>query len=777
MTDGADLPANRTSNPSISALPRTSEPPPASAASAPNPLFINRELSWLEFNQRVLDEAADGSVPLLERLKFLAIVSSNLDEFFMIRVAGLKQQLAGEFDEPRADGLTATEQLAAISYRTHQMVFDQYQLFREQVRPKLEAAGLAIVAPESWTSDEEQALRDHFLREVFPVLTPLAIDPGHPFPRIKNKSLYLAVTFAEGQYDAGSPAYAVVQVPTTSTRLVELRRQLGQRSYALLEDVIARQVGELFPGLRIASVSSFRVTRNWDLELDEEEAEDLLEAIQQELRRRDRGNAVRVEVSLSMDPGFLAVLREKLRVDRDDVYAVDGPINLGDLLAMAGSDAPAELRDPPAIPQVAPAFRDVDDPFAVIAERDVILQHPYDSFDSVVEFVSRAADDPKVLAIKQTLYRAGQNSPFVRALARAAEMGKQVTALVELKARFDEENNIQWARTLEESGVHVVYGLIGLKTHAKVCLVVRREASGLRRYVHLSTGNYNASTARLYTDVTFFTARPEFGEDANALFNLLTGYSAPARWKRLIAAPLGMHESILGLIRRETEHARAGRPARIIAKMNSLVDPDVIDALYGASQAGVNVDLIIRGICCLRAGMPGISDRIRVVSIVDRFLEHARITSFENGGSPEVYLASADWMPRNFQSRVEVMWPIEDRALASQIRDEILATMLSDNVKCRVMRPDGHYERRVALDGEPLVRSQQRFVELTREKTRQSRMTPAGSPFRLRAAASRVHAADTLHEAHAPHVASVHPEATSDRPEGRGASSGKKKRK
>jgi|LNFM01.1.fsa_nt_gb polyphosphate kinase len=733
MSDGAENASTRTSSPS---LLRTSDGA-SSSSSAPNPLFINRELSWLEFNQRVLEEAGDNNVPLIERLKFLAIVSSNLDEFFMIRVAGLKQQLAGELDEPAADGLTVVEQLASISQRVHRMVADQYQVFREQVRPKLEHAGLVIAAPDAWTPDELRSLNDHFLKEVFPVLTPLAIDPGHPFPRIKNKTLYLSVTFDEA-HDAATPSYAVLQVPTTSMRLVELRRNGVQKRYALLEDVIAKNVGELFPGLRVSSVSPFRVTRNWDLELDEEEAEDLLEAIQQELRRRDRGNAVRVEVAQGMNQGFLELVREKLKLERDDVYEVDGPIHLGDLLAMAGPDLAPDLRDPPATPQVAAPFRDVDDLFSVIAERDVVLQHPYDSFDSVVEFVSRAADDPKVLAIKQTLYRAGQNSPFVRALARAAEMGKQVTALVELKARFDEENNIQWARTLEESGVHVVYGLIGLKTHAKVCLVVRREATGLRRYVHLSTGNYNASTARLYTDVTFFTARPEFGEDANSLFNLLTGYSAPARWKRLIVAPLGLHESLLALIHREAEHARAGRPARIVAKMNSLVDPDVIDALYSASQMGVQVDLIIRGICCLRPGMPGVSDRIRVFSIVDRFLEHARITMFDNGGAPEVYLASADWMPRNFQRRVEVMWPIEDKSLAGLIRDEILATMLADNVKARLMRPDGYYERRPVAEGEPVIRSQQRFLELSRERAKASRMTAAsGSPFRLRAAASR----------------------------------------
>ncbi len=730
MLRGAMLP----SDPPSGVIPRAVSLPPANSA---NPLYINRELSWLEFNQRVLDEAGDGSVPLFERLKFLAIMSSNLDEFFMIRVAGLKQQLAGELDDPLADGLSVPEQIAAISVRTHRMVEDQYVLFREQIRPKLEAAGISIVPPESWTQDERNTLHGHFLREIFPVLTPLAIDPGHPFPRIKNKSLYLAVSFAGGQYQEGLPVYAVIQVPTTSPRLVEVRKSGGQKAFALLDDVIGSFAGELFPGMRITSVAPFRVTRNWDLEFDEEEAEDLLKAIQQELRRRDRGNAVRAEISPQIDAGFLEQLRTKLKLDPEDIYAVDGPIHLGDLLGLATHDAAAELRDPPAIPLVAPVFRDADDLFSVLAERDVILQHPYDSFDSVVEFVSRAADDPKVLAIKQTLYRAGQNSPFVRALARAAEAGKQVTALVELKARFDEENNIQWARTLEESGVHVVYGLIGLKTHAKVCLVVRREPSGIRRYVHLSTGNYNPSTARLYTDVSFFTARPELGEDANALFNLLTGYSAPAQWKRLIVAPLGLHETVLGLIKRETDHARANRPARIVAKMNSLVDPDVIEALYAASQAGVQIDLIVRGICCLRPGVPGVSDRIRVVAIVDRFLEHARIVSFDNGGVPEAYLASADWMPRNFQRRVEVMWPIEDKALATMVREEILAVTLQDNVKSRLMRPDGQYERRVVQENEAPLRSQQKFVELTRERTRASRMVPTGGSFRLRAAASR----------------------------------------
>ena len=713
----------------------------ATASIVPNPpappdprLYLNRELSWLEFNQRVLDEAGDTAVPLLERLKFLAIVSTNLDEFFMIRVAGVKQQLAGELDEPQADGLSPAEQLSAIANRTHRMVNDQYTLYREHIRPRLEASGVVIAPPSTWSPEIEQHLQEYFSREIYPVLTPLAIDPGHPFPRLRNKSLNLAVTF-EHQGERGL-AYAVVQVPTILPRLVPIDLN-KTRSFALLEDVIGRHAGELFPGLRVVAVSPFRVTRNWDLDLDEEEAQDLLVAIQQELRRRDRGNAVRMEAAHTMEPGILQLLRKELRLERDDVYSVNGPVHLGDLMALYTDDRP-DLRDPPFTPQIPAAFRDQDDMFSVIAERDVMLQHPSESFsDSVAEFVARAADDPKVLAIKQTLYRAGANSSFVRSLARAADNGKQVTALVELKARFDEENNIQWARALEESGVHVVYGLIGLKTHAKVCLVVRREATGLRRYVHLATGNYNSSTARLYTDVSLFTARKEIGEDATALFNLLTGYSAPAQWKRLIVAPLGLHETVLSLIHREAEHARAGRPARIVAKMNALVDPDVIDALYAASQAGVQIDLIVRGICCLRPGLPGVSEKIRVISVVDRFLEHSRIVTFENGGTPEVFLASADWMPRNFHRRVEVMWPIEDKALASYVRDEILAVSLADNQRARVMKPDGTYELRKPAEGELPLRSQVRFIEIARERARASRLSIPASPFRLLSIAER----------------------------------------
>jgi polyphosphate kinase len=697
----------------------------------PDPkLFLNRELSWLEFNQRVLDEAADPTVPLLERVKFLSIVSTNLDEFFMIRVAGLKQQLVGDLVEPTSDGMSPTEQLAAVAQRVHRMVRDQYALFREHVCPSLAQAGIVLGGSEAWASDLAKKAEEYFHREIYPVLTPLLIDPGHPFPHLKNKSLNLGVVF-ESDRDEGGIGAAVVQVPSISARFVDAGTENGRRTFLFLEDIIARHVGVLFPGVKIFSVSPFRVTRNWDLEIDEEEAEDLLVTIQQELRRRDRGSAVRLEAAASMDPRFLDMLRRVLRLEKDDIYTVDGPLHLGDLMAVHSVVDDRGLKDEPFTPQVVPPMRDVE-PFTVLTERDVLLQHPYESFESVVEFVARAAEDPKVLAIKITLYRAGTNPPFVRALARAAENGKQVTALVELKARFDEEANIQWARTLEEAGVHVVYGLIGLKTHAKVCLIVRRESGGLRRYVHLSTGNYNPSTAKVYTDVSLFSARIELGEDATALFNMLTGYCEPPTWKRFAVAPLNLRETVLGHIMREADHARAGRPARIVAKMNALVDAQVITALYAASQAGVRVDLIVRGICCLRPGLPGVSERIRVVSIVDRFLEHSRVASFDNGGNPEVYLASADWMPRNFDRRVEVMFPVEDKALATWLREEMLATMVADNVKARVMKPDGTYEKRPLAEGEPAMRSQQRFMDAARERARTGALSIPVSPFRIR---------------------------------------------
>jgi len=694
-------------------------------------LLLNRELSWLEFNQRVLDEAGDASVPLLERVKFLSIVATNLDEFFMIRVAGLKQQAAGgDIVDPSGDGLTPLEQLAQIAPRAHRMVRDLYAIWREQVSPALAAAAITIAAPDTWNADLSRRMEDYFAREIYPVLTPLVIDPGHPFPHLKNKSLNLAVSF-ESHRDESGEGFAVVQVPAITQRLVDVGGTVGARTFVLLEDIIARNVGQLFAGVKIRSVAPFRVTRNWDIEIDEEEAEDLLAAIQQELRKRERGNAVRLEVAASMDAHFLALLEEVLHLGPLDVYAVDGPLHLGDLMAIATlSDERRELHDEPFVSQAVPPLRDVDDPFALLADRDVLLQHPYESFESVVDFVQRAADDPKVLAIKMTLYRAGRDSPFVRALARAADNGKQVTALVELKARFDEEANIQWARALEESGVHVVYGVLGLKTHAKVCLVVRRDASGLRRYVHMATGNYNPGTARLYTDLSLFSARPELADDVTAFFNLLTGYCEPPQWKRLAVAPLGLRSFVLRLIAREAEHARAGRPARVVAKLNALVDPAVIAALYEASQAGVTIDLIVRGICCLRPGVPGVSERIRVVSIVDRFLEHARVVAVDNGGAREVYLSSADWMPRNFDRRVEVIFPVEAQPMARWILDDVLGVQLSDTAKASVLKPDGTYERRRPAEGEAPYRSQGRFIESARDRARQSMMP--GPQFRMR---------------------------------------------
>ncbi|MBI5516130.1 MAG: polyphosphate kinase 1 [Deltaproteobacteria bacterium] len=693
-------------------------------------LFLNRELSWLEFNQRVLDEASDPSVPLLERVKFLSIISTNLDEFFMIRVAGLKHQRGGEeLLEPTADGLSPGQQLEAICARAQRMVRDKYALFRDQVRPALVAAGIHLAPPSQWSPETTAWLEDYFVREIFPVLTPMVVDPGHPFPHLRNKSLNLAVTF-ESDREEGGIEMGVVQVPSISPRLVAVRCATQGKVYAFLEDLLARNMSRLFPGVKILGVSAFRVTRNWDLEIDEEEAEDLLVTIQQELRRRDRGSAVRLEVAAAMEDRMRELLCHVLRLEPSDVYAVDGPLHFGDLMAITGDNDRRELKDEPFTPQVVPPFRDAEDPFALIAERDVLLQHPYESYESVVDFVSRAAADPKVLAIKITLYRAGTNSPFVKALAHAAENGKQVTALVELKARFEEEANIVWARALEESGVHVVYGLLGLKTHAKVCLVVRREATGLRRYVHLGTGNYNPSTARVYTDLSYFSARADLGEDVSALFNLLTGYCEPEVWRVLSVAPINLRESLTRMIHRERDHARAGRPAGIIAKLNALVDREVIEALYSASQAGVKIDLIVRGICCLRPGVPGVSETIRVVSIVDRYLEHARVFAVENGGAREVYMSSADWMPRNLERRVEVLIPIAEPKMATWLRDEVLRTMLADTVKARVMRPDGSYERRAPVPGEAPVRSQQRFMDLARERARTSFLHAPLTPFR-----------------------------------------------
>ncbi len=688
-------------------------------------LFINRELSWLEFNARVLSEADNAEVPLYERLKFLAIYSSNLDEFFMVRVAGLQAQLSSEIHEVPPDGLTAVQQLTEISKRAHELTARQYEIWQTNVRPGLRQAGVAVVSPSELAEGALEKLDETFERDVFPVLTPIAIDPAHPFPHLRNKSINVGFIFE--QDNGPEPAFGLVQVPASLPRLMRVPVEGVRHAFVTLEDLIFRHAGRLFPHLPVVGRYSFRVTRNFDIELDEDEAEDLLLTIQAELRRRERGHAVRLEVNGDAPSDSIEWLCEELDLDPTrDVYRVDGPLMLDAMTRLTSRDERPELKDEPFSPQYVPPLRDSEDIFKTIREGDVLLHHPYESFEAVIDFLSQAVEDPNVLAIKQTLYRTGGESPLVRALQRAAELGKQVTALVELKARFDEESNIQWARTLERSGVNVMYGLLGFKTHAKVLLVVRKEANGLRRYVHLATGNYNQQTARLYEDLSLFTAREDLGEDATALFNLMTGYSAPESWNQLIIAPLGLHEAVLGLINREAEHARAGRPAKITAKMNSLVDADVIRALYRAARDGVQIELLVRGICCLRPCVPGVSQGIRVHAVIDRFLEHARIFHFANGGNDEVYCASADWMPRNFRRRVEAMFPILDEALKRRVIEEILGTMAADDVKGWVLGSDGRY-RRVERGPTP-IRSQGRFIELARDRARDV----AGLPLQTR---------------------------------------------
>jgi polyphosphate kinase len=681
-------------------------------------LFINRELSWLEFNARVLNEASDDKVPLYERLKFLAIFAHNLDEFFMVRVAGLQAQISGEVEEVPPDGLTPDQQLASISQRAHELIYEQYRIWNQGLRKELRSAGVALVSPDELSPKEQAALDLHFQRDIFPVLTPIAIDPVHPFPHVRNKSINVGVIF-EKRAHTTEPAFGLVQVPTMLPRMIRVPMEGTRRAFVALEDLIFRHTRMIFPQMRITGAYSFRVTRNFDIEIDDEDADDLLLTLQNELRRRERGHAVRIEVSGEAPSDSLQWLCRELDIDpHRDVYAVGGALFLGDMTELTANDDRRDLRDEPFTPQYVPPLRDADDFFATIQERDVLLHHPYESFEAVIDFLSQAAEDPRVLAIKQTLYRTGGESPLVKALQRAAELGKQVTALVELKARFDEESNIQWARALERSGVNVMYGLLGFKTHAKVMIVIRKERTGLRRYVHLATGNYNQQTARLYEDLSLFTAREDIGEDATAFFNMLTGYSAPLRWNRLIVSPLGLHESVLGLIAREAEHARNGRPAQIVAKMNSLVDADVIASLYAASQAGVEIDLLVRGICCLRPGIMGVSERIRVHTVIDRFLEHARIFHFKNGGQDEVFCSSADWMPRNFRRRVEVMFPILDEVLKKRVMEEILGTMRADTAKGWLLGSNAVYQR-IQVEGQA-ARSQARFMELARERARES---------------------------------------------------------
>jgi polyphosphate kinase len=706
---------------------RVSLPEHIPVGNKPDPLagtahYINRELSWLEFNARVLAEAKDPSIPLFERLKFLAIFASNLDEFFMVRVAGLQAQLNGQVGESSPDGLNAESQLRLISHRAQELCLEHSKVWIDLVEPALRQVGLGVFDFNELPPNAHAELAHTFETKIFPVLTPIAIDPAHPFPHLRNRVINVCFQFE--QRDESEPEFGIVQLPAGLPRLIPVAVPGYRSAFIALEELIAWQAKRLFPNQPLLAHFAFRVTRNFDIDVDEDEGEDLLLTIQTELRRRERGQAVRLEIAGQPPESSIAWLCEELTVNPTlDVYCSGAPLMLDAIVSITkGVDLP-DHRDPPFSPVYVPPLRDSEDFFETIKTGDVLLHHPYESFEAVIDFVTQAAEDPDVLAIKQTLYRTGGESPLVRALQRAAELGKQVTAVVELKARFDEASNIEWARTLERSGVNVMYGLLGFKTHAKVLLVVRKEGDQLRRYVHLATGNYNLQTSRLYADLSLFTAREDLAEDATSLFNLLTGYSAPARWRRLLLAPLGLHEAILGFIHRESMHADQGRKGRIIAKMNALVDPDVIAALYAASARGVQVDLLVRGICCLRPGVPHLSDNIRVFALVDRFLEHARIFCFDNGGDIEIYAGSSDWMPRNFRRRVETIFPILDPHHVRRIREEILEPMLTDNQKTWELRADGSYHRVVpAPDAEP-IRSQNVFMAAARTRARGAQTT------------------------------------------------------
>ena len=683
-------------------------------------LFLNRELSWLEFNGRVLEEACDGTNPLLERLKFACIVAGNLDEFFMVRVAALHNAIVEGDAAPDISGLTPQQQAQRISERAHAMVDQLYAVLTGEILPPLAERGVRLARPEDLDPVARGALGRYFRDEVLPALTPLAIDTSRPFPMLAGLTLNLAVLLAPAG-EGEDPRLAVVQVPGRLPRLVR-PPGLDGMVQLLLEDVIRAELASLFPGQPILNAAVFRVSRDSELDLDDEGGRDFLQLIEEELRNRRRSSVVRVEIEAQVEDALLRLLKDRLEIGEDAIYRVRGPVDIRPLMSLVDLPAFEDLRDPSLKP-VATLELTGEELFELLDERDVVLHHPYESFDLVVSFISRAADDPDVLAIKQTLYRTSGDSPIVRALARAAENGKQVTVLVELLARFDEQSNIRWARRLEESGCHVIYGIRGYKTHSKIALVVRRGRQGIRRYVHLGTGNYNERTARLYTDFGLMTSDREIGEDASAFFNALTGYSDPPRTKKLVMAPTQLRDRVLRLVHRERERAEAGQTSFIRAKMNSLVDEDIIRALYDAARAGVRIRLNVRGICCLRPGLKGTSDGIDVVSIVDRFLEHSRIFHFANGGDEEVYLSSADWMPRNLDRRIELLFPVR----SPDGRAKVLAALdaaFADNVKGRWLQPDGSYKRRRPARGEEPYRSQ---LELHREAKRAAERARAGT--------------------------------------------------
>ena len=653
-------------------------------------VFINRELSWLEFDARVLGEAEDVLNPLFERLKFLSITASNLDEFFMVRVASLKDMVNAGYTKKDIAGMTAAEQLAALDERTHAFVKRQYKIYNDELVPALAREGFHIIGShEELTHEQEIFVDKYFHEDVYPVLTPMAVDSSRPFPLIRNKTLNIAALLKKKNGDDGTE-FATVQVPSVLPRFVRLPGE--KDTVILLEEIIERNIDKLFLNYDILCAYPYRIMRNADLSIDEEDAADLLKEIEKQLKKRQWGQAIRLEVQGNIDKQLLKRLKSELNITDSDIYRIDGPLDLTFLMKLYGSFDYAKLKTPKYMPAPVPELMNGKNIFEAVREGDILLHHPYQTFDPVVDFVRQAANDPGVLAIKQTLYRVSGNSPIVAALAAAAENGKQVSVLVELKARFDEENNIIWARKLEQAGCHVIYGLVGLKTHSKITLVVRREEDGIRRYVHLGTGNYNDSTAKLYCDMGLFTCSPAIGEDATAVFNMLSGYSEPVGWNKLSLAPLWLRDRFHYLVEREIRHAKEGQEAHIIAKMNSVCDKDIIELMYKASKAGVKIELIVRGICCLIPQLEGVSENITVRSIVGTFLEHSRIFYFENGGNPEIYMASADWMSRNLDRRVEIMFPVEDAKLKKEVK-HILDVQLADNVKAQLMQPDGSYVR------------------------------------------------------------------------------------
>jgi polyphosphate kinase len=685
--------------------------------------FINRELSWLEFNARVLEEAQNETNPLLERVKFLAIFASNLDEFFMVRVAGLREQA---FDaelpqDPPADGLAPLEQLQQISRRAEQLVAQQYACWNESILPALTTAGIRIHREADLDAKDRRSLDKYFRQSVFPVLTPMAIDPSHPSPRFHNRGLYLAAMLKRVAGIGPDRLFAVVLVPQVLPRYVPVEPD-DKQNFVLLEDMIACRLPELFGGYDIVDHATFRITRDMDINLLEQEGDDLLRSIESRLRVRQRTEAVRLEISANMNRALLEMLvgEEEIRCETNystagynEVYSIPGPIDMTSMMELVQKADRSDLREATFVPRRPAELSSGQDLFAEISAHDVLLHHPYDSFTPVVEFIAQAARDPNVLAIKQTLYRTSGDSPIVRALSEAAENGKHVTALVELKARFDEANNIVWARQMERAGVHVVYGFMEFKTHSKLAMVVRQEGKKVRRYVHMGTGNYNPTTALVYTDLGLFTADKMIADDVSAMFNFLTGYSQENEWQKLAVAPMSLRKRTIELIDEQAERAREGKKSRIFAKLNSLVDRRTIESLYRASQAGVPIDLVIRGICCLRPGLPTISENIRVRSIVDRFLEHSRILVFGEGAKQQVFLSSADWMPRNFDRRVEVMYPVEAEDLRWRIVEEIIPAYLQDNCRARVLLADGSYAKAERGTDEPEFRSQMELLKTT----------------------------------------------------------------